>query len=72
MLEDVPHIRRAGVDSQPDKKLEELLEGSGCEHVTFDEWKQIDALEIERGKTGNRPRVKFIDVDEMRRAMKKR
>lgn len=70
MLEDVPHIRRAGVDSQPDKKLEELLEGCGCEHVTFDEWKQIDALEIERGKPHNRPRVKFIDVDEMRSAMK--
>lgn len=69
MLEDVPHIRRAGVEQQADKKLEELLTDAGCKYVTFEEWQDIDKLEVERGKAGNRPRVKFIDIDEMRSAL---
>lgn len=69
MLKDIPHLRRVGVDVRPDKGIEEVLRDAGCKYVTFEEWQEIDALEIERGKAGNRPRSKFIDIDEMRRAV---
>ncbi|MEZ5994095.1 MAG: FAD-dependent oxidoreductase [Planctomycetota bacterium] len=72
LLEDIPHIRRAGVDAKVEQKLEELLEGAGCKYVSFDEWQSFNALEIERGKSQNRPRVKFIDIEEMRAAQSER
>jgi len=68
LLEDVPHIRRAGVEAKAEQKLEELLEGASCKYVSFDEWQKFNELEVERGKPQNRPRVKFINIDEMRAA----
>jgi ferredoxin--NADP+ reductase len=63
LLEDVKSVRRV---DEPNKPIEDLLKSASCEFVTFDEWQKINAAEIERGKPGNRPRVKFLDVNEMR------
>ena len=37
--------------------------------VTFAEWREIDRLEVERGKAQGRPRVKFTSVEEMLAAL---
>jgi ferredoxin--NADP+ reductase len=63
MLEDVKSVRRV---DEPGNPIEDLLKSASCEFVTFDEWQKINAAEIERGKPANRPRVKFLDVGEMR------
>ncbi len=31
--------------------------------ITFDDWKELDALESERGKAGGRPRVKMSEAE---------
>jgi len=35
------------------------------EYIIFDEWLQLDGLEVERGKEKDRPRLKFTVIDEM-------
>ena len=37
--------------------------------ITIEEWRRLDALEVERGKTQGRPRVKLTAVDEMLAAL---
>ena len=63
MLEDVKSLRR--VDKAGD--VADVLKQCGCTPVMFPEWQKMNAAEIERGKAGNRPRVKFLTVDEARR-----
>ena len=36
---------------------------------SFDDWKRLDAMEVERGEESGRPRVKFTTVDEMQAAL---
>lgn len=69
MLEDVKHLRRAAVAHGQDKKLEDLLAETGCRYISFEEWQKANALEIERGKAQGRPRVKFLNADEIRTAL---
>jgi hypothetical protein len=33
--------------------------------VDYDEWRRLDAREVERGKPHGRPRVKFVRLEEM-------
>ncbi|MCB9895447.1 MAG: FAD-dependent oxidoreductase [Planctomycetes bacterium] len=66
MLEDVKNLRRVG---QP-QDVAEFLKTRDCTPVLFDEWQKMNTAEIERGKPGNRPRVKFNTVDESRSALK--
>lgn len=37
--------------------------------VTYDDWRKLDALEVERGRAQGRPRVKFVTVREMLEAL---
>ena len=37
--------------------------------VSYDDWKTLDRLEMERGRAGGRPRVKFCTVEEMLKAL---
>jgi len=37
--------------------------------VTFADWLKLDALEQERGKALNRPRLKFTNVEDMLKAL---
>ena len=43
----------------------ELLAAKGVRVVTFDDWRRIDAAEVERGKARGKPREKFPTLDEM-------
>ncbi len=45
--------------------MRKLLEERGVQHVSFEDWKTIDELEVARGKSRGAPRVKFTDVSEM-------
>ncbi len=38
--------------------------------VSFDDWLRLDGLEIERGKSAGRPRVKFCSVEDMLAALR--
>ena len=40
-------------------------------YVSYDDWRQLDALEVARGKEQGRPRVKFTRIDDMLAALKK-
>jgi len=65
MLEDIEN----GIflePSQPDAiAAEEMVRQRQPEYIIFDEWLELDQLEIERGKEKDRPRVKFTVIDEM-------
>ncbi len=68
MLRDLRHLRRAGIDDRPGHRIEDALREAGCDAVTFDEWRAIDAAEVAAGEAEGRPRRKFVDVAEMRAA----
>ncbi len=57
--------------TQPDA-IEALLDERRVQFVTYDDWRLLDQLEIERGKALGRPRVKFCSVDEMLEAIEVR
>jgi ferredoxin--NADP+ reductase len=48
---------------------EELVRARQPDVFTFDDWKRIDALELERGAQAGRPRVKFTSRQEMAGAL---
>lgn len=45
--------------------LRELLVERGVAEVSWEGWRSIDAAERARGAAASRPRIKFVDVDEM-------
>ena len=45
--------------------LPELLDERGVQYVTFEDWKRIDAAEIERGRARGASRIKFTRISEM-------
>jgi ferredoxin--NADP+ reductase len=45
--------------------VDALLHGRGVHFVTYDDWRILDRLEIERGARIGRPRMKFTRVQEM-------
>lgn len=50
--------------------VENLLGKRGIDYVTYDDWRLLDRLEIERGEAIGRPRVKFTSVEDMMDALK--
>ncbi len=65
MLEDLPNL--TGIDdNQRDPALvEDMLRECKPDYVTWNEWQLLDRVEVERGVTQNRPRVKVTSVSEM-------
>jgi len=47
------------------KQLIELMDELKINYVTFEDWKKIDAAEIERGQKLGKPREKFVSIEEM-------
>ena len=43
----------------------EILDRRGVRHISFSDWKKIDAAEITRGQTAGKPREKYTSIDEM-------
>jgi ferredoxin--NADP+ reductase len=63
LLADVEHLNPC---AQPDTSaLDEFLKEKGIRFISFEDWKKIDAAEIERGQKQGKPREKFINVEQM-------
>lgn len=42
-----------------------ILDSKNIRHINYDEWKKIDAQEVERGERRGKPREKYTYIDEM-------
>lgn len=47
-----------------------LLDERQCCPVSFDDWKRLDEIEVNRGKAEGRPRVKFTRIEDMLAALR--
>jgi ferredoxin--NADP+ reductase len=70
MLEDVPHITPAADEDADPDAIVHLLEARGIRYVSWQDWKLIDAAEVEAGRRQGRPRVKFPTVQAMFAALR--
>ncbi len=71
MLEDVEAGRVLDPEASEPEAAERLVRERQPDFVSFEDWKIIDRLEIERGKAVGRPRVKFTSVEEMLEALRR-
>lgn len=62
MVEDLPSLAPAPRGGDPEA-LPRLLAGRGVEWVTFDDWKLLDRIEVERGEPRGRVREKILGVE---------
>jgi ferredoxin--NADP+ reductase len=69
MLEDRLASERSSSRVAGNGSVEAILRGRGVRFVTYPEWLQLDALEIERGRSSGRPRVKIARREEMLAAL---
>lgn len=65
LLEDVAGGRLLEPETADPDAVEALLGSRRVNFVTFGEWEEIDRVEVARGEPHGRPRIKFVDVDEM-------
>jgi ferredoxin--NADP+ reductase len=63
LLGDLPTLTPCATPSS--ESVLDLLAERGVRVVTYDDWRKIDAAEIERGKAVGKPREKFLTRDEM-------
>jgi ferredoxin--NADP+ reductase len=69
MLEDLQAGKMLAPEyPEPDKALA-MIRARQPRFVSYDDWRRIDALEVARGETEGRPRVKFTSVDEIMTAL---
>lgn len=71
MLADLPSLSQPDAFAADEGAILKLLHNKGVKVVNYEEWKQLDAMEVERGKSQQRPRNKFTTVSEMLVALKK-
>lgn len=65
MLEDVPVIAPVDEEESDPAAAEAFIRKQQPDVVTFADWNVLNALEEAAGKARNRPRVKFVRIDEM-------
>ncbi len=64
LLEDVPKLDNG--DSKAGRtRIYNLLDERKVRYINYDQWKQIDHLEVERGEAKQKPREKITSVEEM-------
>ncbi|MEP7216875.1 MAG: FAD-dependent oxidoreductase [Anaerolineaceae bacterium] len=69
MLEDAAAARTFAPAAPGVAAAETMLHSQQPHYLTFEDWRQLDALELEAGARCGRPRVKFTSVDEMLAAL---
>jgi ferredoxin/flavodoxin---NADP+ reductase len=69
LLEDLNSGKLLNLAQPSREAFEKLLRERQTDFVTFEDWLELDQLELARGKAVNRPRVKFSRVDEMLNAL---
>ncbi len=65
LLEDAPGLARVTDADVAPEAVENYLKDKGVEVFTFENWLELDAVELEAGKTQGRPRVKLTRIGEM-------
>jgi ferredoxin--NADP+ reductase len=65
MIADLPRTEPLPAAAAARSAIPALLAARGVRHVDYDEWRRLDAREVERGKPHGRPRVKFLRLEEM-------
>ena len=48
---------------------ENMVRACQPDYVSWEDWERIDAMEVERGQSSGRPRVKYIDASEVLEAL---
>ena len=71
MMEDLAEGNMLQPHKPTTEAAEKLVRQRQPEFFTYDDWLQLDALEIARGEAQGRPRVKFTSVAEMKAALGK-
>jgi len=65
LLEDTATGNLLRPASPEPEAIETLLADRGANFVTFSGWEKIDRAEVGRGEPHGRPRVKFVEIDDM-------
>ncbi len=65
LIEDVKEGKMLSPSNKGSSKVEELVRSRQPDLFTFDDWKQIDSIEIANGDSIGRPRVKFTSTASM-------
>ncbi|HVO43005.1 MAG TPA: FAD-dependent oxidoreductase [Aggregatilineales bacterium] len=65
MLTDVPSLAPLDPGCATIEAVKALFEARHVKVVTFDDWRLLDAIEIERGQAIGRPRLKFSRIPNM-------
>ncbi|HEX6791944.1 MAG TPA: NADP oxidoreductase, partial [Candidatus Krumholzibacteria bacterium] len=63
LVADIPSLPRCAEPSRD--ALVAFLKARGARVVSWDDWRQIDAAEVERGRPLGKPREKFVRIEEM-------
>jgi ferredoxin--NADP+ reductase len=71
MLEDLQSGNILTPDTPSPKAAEQWIREQQPLYVSFNEWQQLDAIEVKKGKIAGRPRVKFTRVADMLSALHK-
>jgi len=69
MVADLPALAPLPTGDADPATVAALLAERGARIVGYDEWRRLDAAEVERGKPHGRPRVKFLRLEEMLREL---
>ena len=70
MLEDFNAGRYLSPELPEREMVEAFLNGLNADVFSYSDWQMLDTLEVDKGKTQDRPRVKFTEIQEMINAVK--
>jgi hypothetical protein len=65
MLSDADHGSVQGPAKGGRQAMTARLLARGLRFVTFEDWKEIDRAEVERGQPRGAPRSKFVEIPQM-------
>jgi ferredoxin--NADP+ reductase len=65
MMRDLEGGRFIGPAEPTAGAVECLVKSRQPRHITYDDWRRINEIEVARGKALGRPRVKFVTAEEM-------
>ena len=69
MLEDIAGKTAAPSEQKTAAAVDALLAGRGVRVVSYDDWKKLDALEVEAGQSLGKVRDKFTSTEDMLKAL---
>jgi ferredoxin/flavodoxin---NADP+ reductase len=69
MMEDVAHGRLLEPVAADREAIARLVSERQPDHVSYEDWRRLDQLEVARGRAAGRPRIKFTRVKDMLAAL---